>query len=365
LKTISLLGEYLTNQVMDTGQFVYRTNLNPDVKPKPKYNILRHAGAMYALADYYRSQPNIKILDALHRAAQFMITKTLAPLPSFGTATNRWSEYQAIWSLPEINGTRAPRHAKLGGSGLGLVALLSLEEIRPAYSNKEMLEQIANFILFMQREDGSFFCKYVPSTGGKKSTWTSLYYPGEAALGLAMMFEYDENLKWLRGAASALNNLADECSRWHTKAVPADHWALIATARIWPYHEYWSDVVAEDVLIKHAVQICDHIISEQQDDGGFVADGRIAPTSTRLEGLIAMLQFMPQDRIEQAIGSGIEFLLKAQIYDGAIPRAIAPLPDDGSKGRSSFNRRVTEIRIDYVQHALSALLGWHRLKECA
>lgn len=55
-------------------------------------------------------------------------------------------------------------------------------------------------------------------------------------------------------------------------------------------------------------------------------------------------------------------MINAQIkegkYSGAIPRAVEPL----KKGRKSFvkrfNRRVTEIRVDYVQHALSAMIKY-------
>ncbi|MFV1994195.1 MAG: hypothetical protein ACC661_02065 [Verrucomicrobiales bacterium] len=75
---------------------------------------------------------------------------------------------------------------------------------------------------------------------------------------------------------------------------------------------------------------------------------------------------MPTDhplrpRVEKSASSGIAFLLRAQVKEGAFvgatPRAIAriDLPFDGSQ---EFNRRATEVRIDYVQHALSAMLAY-------
>ena len=66
-------------------------------------------------------------------------------------------------------------------------------------------------------------------------------------------------------------------------------------------------------------------------------------------------------RIDDAIHLGIAFLLRAQIPDGlfagGFPRAIAMLDEDKPVSESS-NNRVTEIRIDYVQHALSAIIQY-------
>ena len=65
-----------------------------------------------------------------------------------------------------------------------------------------------------------------------------------------------------------------------------------------------------------------------------------------------------------AIDEGMQFLLRSQIqigeHAGGIPRAIHTLPEDHPQFKKSFNRRATEVRIDYVQHALSAMLQYER-----
>ncbi len=57
----------------------------------------------------------------------------------------------------------------------------------------------------------------------------------------------------------------------------------------------------------------------------------------------------------------MSFLLRAQIsegeFAGAIPRAIGKIGRNISYA-DEFNRRVTEVRIDYVQHALSAMIQY-------
>ena len=86
-----------------------------------------------------------------------------------------------------------------------------------------------------------------------------------------------------------------------------------------------------------------------------------------IEGLQAALTFLPTDHpivphIRAAIDRGIDFLVRAQVkegpYVGGLPQAISRLPDDGSSEVRAFNAQATEIRIDYVQHSLSALLQY-------
>jgi hypothetical protein len=65
-------------------------------------------------------------------------------------------------------------------------------------------------------------------------------------------------------------------------------------------------------------------------------------------------------RMRAAIEAGVGFLMRAQVTDGphagAVPRAIRRL--DSEPPDSKFNRRATEVRIDYVQHALSAWMQY-------
>jgi len=83
------------------------------------------------------------------------------------------------------------------------------------------------------------------------------------------------------------------------------------------------------------------------------------------------LEWLPEDHsdylsIEASIHLGTEFLLRAQItegeFAGGFPRAIKLSPD-WVDGAESFNRRATEIRIDYVQHALSAMIQYRNFLE--
>lgn len=364
--SIQAAGDFLVGQCTDSGKFVYRLNLDARISLTSKYNLLRHAGTMYSLAQYYQWQPNEETLAALLRSAEFL-QQNIGPL-------DHSPELLAAWSRPELTGGRHPLKAKLGGAGLSLVALTSLEHIRAGTTPMETLRGLGRFILFMQKLDGSFFSTYVPADGGRRDNWVSLYYPGEAALGLIMLHDLDPNPKWLHAAAKCIAHLAK--IRQGKLTVEADHWALLATARILPHLEQCNSLLSRRQALAHAEQICLHILSEQQLTefsgqayGGFAYDGRTCPTATRLEGLLAMLDdFDPENspsatRMDGAVSKGVSFLLRAQVhagpYTGAMPRGISHLPKRHSAYDRHFNQRVTEVRIDYVQHFLSAMIAYH------
>ncbi len=360
---IKSAAEFLQEIIEPNGQFVYRINLNPDVKVKKKYNMLRHAGTMYALAMYHDWYHDSTTLMVLESASEFL-KDNIAPL-------KERDDLLAVWSIPEITGSNNPLQAKLGGAGLGLVALAKLEMISHGSISHNDLRKLGQFIIYMQKEDGSFYSKYYPEKG-RYDKWVSLYYPGEAALGLLMLYQIDPSPIYLDAAAKALEYLAK--SRKNSSEVPADHWALIATKKLFELCPEDSLPVSRELLIDHALQVSDSILQEQVQNpmfpefmGSFSQDGRTTPTATRIEGLMAVLDFLPdinksmRYRIELAVEKGIRFLLRTQIcsgkYAGAIPRALRQLPEN-FKDAKNLNRRATELRIDYTQHAMCAMMQY-------
>ena len=368
-QAIHLSAGYLVRQCGINGKFLYKINLSPTIRPKPRYNLLRHAGAIYALASYDQAYPQTSTQNALKRATDYLKQSAIAPVPGE-------KELLAIWSRPEITRSNKPLQAKLGGTGLGLVALLSVEKRKPGTTPVDYLRKMGNFLLFMQKNDGSFYSKYIPEKGGRNDSWTSLYYPGEAALGLLMLYEKDPSIKWLQAAADSIHYLVRK--REGRELVEADHWALLATAKLLPLYDRCRPPLSRKAIEQHAAQICESILISKPGNydnplryGSFTEDGRTTPTAIRLEGMLAALGVLPtryshlRQQMVVAIEAGIQFLFRSQIrsgkYAGGIPRAIHPLPEDHPQFKKSFNRRATEVRIDYVQHALSAMLQYEEI----
>jgi hypothetical protein len=359
---ISLATGYLERACGPDGKFAYQVDIRSG-RQDSSYDIIRHAGAMYALAMANRSHPAPQAAAALIRAAKFLRENYIGP----GVRPGQ----EAVWSQPLVEsahsrGTVPERYAELGGTGLGLVALAEARRVDPQSVPLEQLQALGRFAVFLQRDDGSFVHRYLAQSGAV-ANWQSLYYPGEAALGFIALYEADHSREWLIAAGKALTYLAR--SRAGLTMVPADHWALIATAEFLPYCDRVGCAAPREELVRHAVQVCESILYDQFQgstatglDGAFDPAGRTAPTATRLEGLLAALEFLPtgdlRGKVESAIRRGISFLLRAQILAGeeagGMPGAILVSEQDSAR-----------VRVDYVQHSLCAWLRYRTVSNHA
>lgn len=235
--------------------------------------------AMYALGSFFALQPSSATAETLARSARFLRRTYIAPIPG--------TDQLAVWSRP------APRNdsAQLGATGLGLVTLIAARQAGDQSVPLSDLKALGRFLLALQRPDGSFAHRYLRSTG-ELTNWESLYYPGEAALGLIRLYEVDGASEWLETAVKALSFLAK--SRAASSSVPADHWALISTAEMLPLGAQAGVVLPRTLLVQHAQQIVTELLRKQNTDAGrlellgsFDSLGRTVPAATSLEGLLA------------------------------------------------------------------------------
>ena len=345
-RAITLAASYLERACGPDGQFAYRVAIGSGGRGDP-YSIVRHAGAMYALTMVQASSPDDRALDAALRAASFLRSNYVGP--------GDRPEQLVVWSQPLPNRSVAD----LGATGLALVALAAIDKAQPNAIPLEQLQAMGRFLLFLERTDGGFVTKYRAGSGPDEN-FHSLYYPGEAALGLISLYELDHSPVWLNAAARALSFLAR--NRASLPEVVPDHWALIATARLLPYYAQSASPATRGELIRHAMQICQSMIKEQLRDpanpaldGSYGSQGRISPTATCMEGLLAALEFLPagelRSQIKETVDHGIAFLLRAQIRDGAYAGGMP-----GSLITDAYGG--SDVRIDFVQHALCAWLRY-------
>jgi hypothetical protein len=330
---------YLERACGPDGRFAYKVDVTSD-RESVSYNIVRHAGAIYALAMANRFRPHREAVEAMVRAAAFLRHDYV------GAGIRR--RQLAVWSRPVKDRSRSGYQvASLGGTGLGLVALAAVRDADINSVPLEDLRELGRFILFLQKKDGGFIHKYRTDTG-PVADWESLYYPGEAALGLIALYEADHSRKWLVGAGKALAYLAR--SRVRLSTVPADHWALVATAEIMPYADQIGPVVSREALVRHSIQVCNSILDGFADPA---IASRTAPVATRLEGLLAAAEFLPEndlrDKIDAVASQQANRLLRPQIVSGAYAGGMPASIEDAAS---------VVVRIDFVQHAICA---WIRL----
>ncbi len=350
------LPAYLMRNLQENGRFYYLRYPGEAARDDGKYNILRHAGTIYSLGMYNQDYPGADIVASMESASGYMKECCLA-----GPERPEEGDWLAVWSSPEIATNVRERKAKLGGAALGLIALLSLEKEKPGATGDETLRALGRFLVFMQRPDGSFVSRYIGDKG-KDDEFESLYYPGEAALALAMLFEHDGKPLWLESAVKALSYLAE--SRKEACSVPADHWALIATGEIFR-HSFWPvSAESRELLYGHAMQLASSIIGELENPAFLADGGHTTKVATRLEGLFAIYPFIREEdkalkvRLELVAAKGIAFLDNSIIVDGDLEGGV---PARYLIEAASGKRSERAVRIDYVQHALSAFIVHKRL----
>jgi len=350
-RAIGFSSRYLESACDQTGRFAYLVDPNSG-RQSPSYNVIRHAGAMYGLALLNRAHPDRKTVDAMMRAGAYLRANYVGADARSGALV--------VWSRPRGMASQA----SLGAAGLGLAALAEVDRAETNAIPVTELEGLGKFVVFLQSSDGSFASRY-RADAGPDEEWESLYYPGEAALGLVTLYEVDHKRGWLDAAGRALGWLARR--RGHGEEVPLDHWALIAMARLLPSCGGSDCSMSRAQLIGYAGHVSDALLRGQLENGSFDEAGRTAPTATRMEGLLAALEFLPDDatgrraRIQAAVDRGIAFLLRAQItngpYAGGMPQAVP----EANSVVVQRDPRASDIRIDYVQHALCAWLRYETM----
>lgn len=364
---VAAARDYIVGATGPDGRLAYRVHLDREIK-SGKYNVLRHAGTLYALGMLpQRGLSTPAAGTALLRAADYLEERYVQPLAGHDNLST-------VFSLPdeEQSPTGQPQ-AKLGGAGLAILGLLAARQQDPASVDLDALRRLGDFILFMMEPDGSFHSKWT-AREGYDTRFNSLYYPGEAILALTRLYAADPDPKWLNAAGKAAGRIV--ISRRGVSDLPADHWLLIATGELLPlYGKVEQPLVPADELYAHVVTLGDMFIASQQKHrdarlaevhGAFDGAGQCTPASTRLEGLVALYDLAKtrgdtavQQRIAPALQSGGEFILRCQVesgpHAGGIVRTARAVGDD--------DRRQREIRVDYVQHFASACLGISRICE--
>jgi hypothetical protein len=489
------------------GRFTYQADLRDKLTPsllnnywenheQPEYNLLRHNGAVYALSQaYHRNEERKKtstnnsdtfkksiddqqdaIGSTIERAVEYLRDNALLPVPGH---KDTWL---AAWERTDPEDPHSePETAKLGGAGLAMIALGKLKEIKPDSVCETELRKLGAFVEMLQDpEEGSFTCKYEWRTG-LNDEFVSLYYPGEAALGLVTLAELELTIeaeprrivtsaelelehqhhdyhhhkgsggattdeknskRWIRVATKALLYLEGLRRDQDLEEIEPDHWALLATARLLPILEQQKQDLAAGsrekmqadleywLIYDHGVRVANAIVADHttvglsKHKGCFTYDSRTCPTATRLEGLceylfrhkmkdglqrrndltflkslscfhdlmaVAAMTFISdrevffggdsdatellKDRMERDVGMGIRFLLDAQqknnhnemrgavpgMYNGRKPVVSSSRAGENSNDESEDeNYDLAEVRVDYVQHSMSAVMAYEK-----
>ena len=343
-------GEYLVRSVGSNGKFVYRYWPKTD-KVRPGYNILRHAGTIYAMLELYKVTGEEELLSAARRALGYLISSAR---PSLKRDTG------SLCIVEE-------GFVKLGGNALGAVALAKYAEVTGDNRFRSTMIALTHWIRNSQEETGEFRPHKMAYPSGEASDFVSQYYPGEALLALLRVHALQPSDPWLDAAEKGARYLIEVRDRdLPISRLAHDHWLLYALNELYRLRP-------DPLYLEHARRITNAILRHQNRRpqyrdwlGSYYRPPRSTPTATRTEGLAAVYRLErdfgdPEkaERILAAIRLGLRFQLQTQFQ----PESVLYLRDP-QRSLGAFHRSLSsfEIRIDYVQHNISSLLSlWHIL----
>lgn len=357
-KSILLSIEYLSKNTLPSGRFVYNSNVDPEIKySNVRYNALRHAGTLYSMYLCEKYLHNNTLQEKRYQASEYFVKRYVKEvLPN---------KYAVVSDMKEEKLT-SPQ-AKLGGSGLALIGLSNLYP--DGKIDLKILRGLGDFIIYMQKPDGSFYSKFLVDKIKKDENFVSLYYPGEACLGLLYLNEVDPQEKWVKSAKKGLLYLAD-LRKDKGSDVPFDHWAMLATRKLFETSNNGLLPGEKLLLQKHAEQMANSILNKQileekyQYRGAFSKNVRLCSIGTIMEGLVAIYyctdDVQLKGRVLTALDLGTKFLSRYQVKEGISRGGI---PTSAYWKLQDAEDKTKVIRIDNVQHVLSAWITYMQIQK--
>jgi len=348
IKSVIMAGGYLVNATNDEGFFAYEYNALEDLVDYSTYNLLRHAGTIYSMLELYNYSNDKQLLSMSEKALNSLLL-FIKPYDNASCIVNPEDEI------------------KLGGNALTIIALVEYTKITGDDKYLQTIQSLAKYIKQSQRETGEFINKRYYSTR-IIDDFVSQYYPGEALLALCRLYDLDRNETWLDIAEKGAKYLIlVRDADYSTYELVHDHWLLMALNELYRERD-------DPIYYNHGIRIAESIMNKQRDGeniipenpnwlGSYYTPPRSTPTATRSEGLIAAYRLARdygnktiEDKILKAISLGIKFQLLTQFKS----EDVKGLPNP-QRAIGGFHSSLVDynVRIDYVQHNISSILGYY------
>ena len=322
LATARLGARKIAHLTTDSGRFKYRYDANTEAELSG-YNVLRHCGAIWSMLDVFTVAPDDELLESATRAVTYLLNEHL-----------QFYRHYLNVCICEKN------TIKLGGNALAALALAKLYEIKKDGILLDTCHQLCRFMLDQRKAQGDFVHKrYFKS--GKISAFRSDYYVGEALLALLACYEITGDAQLLDAVRTVESGLAAQ-----NYGVPEQsHWMLYALEQLQRFDE-------SPHIYEHAENIAAEIINKPV----YLDSGRSTPIACRTEGLLAFVRMTSQDTSVESLQSAA-----LQCVRTNLDKQLAFQTKDGGFTRGGGDRRDQEVRIDYIQHNISAFLHFSQL----
>ena len=366
-------ADWLLANMYDDGRFLYYYDCCDDTykdhehptRPENNlyYNDLRHCGGIIALIRAYELTSDEKYIKAAKKAVDWSISISKSHDTQWGKA------YYAFYN----------RKAKLGGTGVLLVAMMQYRSFTGGKSYDEYIKGYTRHVMSRVYKNGEILGYYIHPqfqngqplinmTDEERKETFSFYYPGEALLGLALFannFLDDEDLaKEVRKIGKkALDWIVDERPHIYADlftALPSDAWLMQAIEEWCKDKDFQKQNYINFVFTDAATMVektYRHDDSPYIDyEGGYYYEygDHYFPDGARSEGLIAayyLAKYLNMNNLAEKLLNACKRVAMCQfhLFNDEINNYSHKNPE---RSLNSIRFKATRqwVRVDSIQH---------------
>ncbi|WP_394843617.1 hypothetical protein LZC95_42030 [Pendulispora brunnea] len=342
------IAHYLARSLDDGGRFRYMVDATEN-RTLAGYDWPRHAGATYFLAQAAALSGDADLRYATLRAAARLRDKGLVAC----------GDYKCIGQDDIV---------EVGSSSLAIIAFVEIVRTGIDESYRPLIADLARFLRSQQRADGEFMHQY--DRGARRPIDVQfVYFTGEASLALARSYHLSKSTEDRDAARRALAFIVGPAWRFFGNRYyfGEEHWTCQTMADLVES----PDDPALDFCVRwqrfgRRMQHQDGD-SPQDTDGSLGIDPmitpRLTPVASRCEAAVATLDAATRLGLPEAERRAIDlqtrralaFLLRHQFRPGPTHLFADPAAVHGAIPGSPVD---FQLRIDYAQHAGSAMIRW-------
>ncbi len=347
-------GNYLGRGVSADGHFRYLVNASTN-RTLGGYDWPRHAGATYFLAQSAELAKKIGSPDArtlafaASRAADLLRTHALVPCGA----------HRCIGEGDSL---------EIGSIALTTVAFAEMVSSELDASYRPLVADLADTILSLQRPDGEFMHEI--HRDGLMHDVQLPYFSGEAALALARAHALTGDARYLDGSNKSIAYLTGPAWSFFGNRYyfAEEHWTCQVASELW---ERAPNASALDFCLRW--QAFNRSVQLHKEDCDIDCDGalgvtpiitpRFTPVASRCEAGIATLDAATRAKVDARERAALLDQLKRSLalitrqqFHGQLEHLMAdPAAIRGGMPGSEVD---WQLRIDYAQHAGSAMMRW-------
>lgn len=205
-------SSFLMEQLNEDGSFVYGLYPRFD-RMVDGYNIIRHAGTIWALACQYKLTGDERLLDVIDPAIDYLLTDLT------------YADDDTAYILKEKN-----NEIEIGTSGLTIVALTEYMDAVDSDRYLDVCRDLGNGIVALLDQETGTFYQVLNDDFTRKEQFRIVYYDGEATFALCRLYGMTGEQVWLDAAKTAVDHFI-EADYTEYK----DHWIAYSMNEITKY----------------------------------------------------------------------------------------------------------------------------------